>query len=605
MALLLVAPVAGAQSDPQQLLAKAKQASGGAAWDAIRSTHTQVKASTGGLNGTGEAREDTRTGRFVDRYQLGPITGAQGFDGKTLWSQDASKQVKVEDGDDERLGAMNDAYRRSLAFWYPERWPAQIESAGEKEENGRKFFVVRITPRGGRPFDIWIDAATYLFDRAVEKAAIETRTSFFSNYREVAGVKVPFASRVTNGEAKYDQIVTIEKVEFNVPVEEAAFRMPPPPAPDFTIAGGKTSTTVPFELLNNHIYVRVQLNGKGPFRMLCDTGGANIVTPELAKELGLKTEGALEGRGVGEKSEDVAVTQVEELEVGGATVADQVFAVFPLASLANAEGVAAQGLIGYEVFKRFVVRVDYERSELTLTIPSAFAYKGSGTVVPFKFNGSIPQVEGEIDDIVGKFDIDTGSRASLSVLGPFAEKYDLKARYGAKVEAVTGWGVGGAARGLVTRAKVLKLGSVSVENPVTELSLQKKGAFTDPYAAGNVGAGVLKRFNIVFDYGKQQMIFERNANATKPDTFDRAGMWMNLADGVFEVIDVIAGGPAAEAGIKPGDRILSINGKTPAQLSLPAARVKLKSDPPGTKVRVKVKTGEQTREATIVLRDLV
>lgn len=52
---------------------------------------------------------------------------------------------------------------------------------------------------------------------------------------------------------------------------------------------------VPFELLNNHIYVKVRIDGKGPYLLLCDTGGANIVTPDLAAELGLKPEGALQG----------------------------------------------------------------------------------------------------------------------------------------------------------------------------------------------------------------------------------------------------------------------------------------------------------------------
>jgi len=601
---LLAAAAAGAQ-DAKEILAKAKQASGGAAWDAIRTAHTRVKISTGGLSGTGESWVDTRTGRFVDRYQLGPVSGAQGFDGKTLWTQDSSRQTKVQEGGDEREGAMNDAYQRCFAFWFPERWEAQMESAGEKEDGGRKFHVVRITPQGGRPFDLWIDAATFLFDRTVEKAALETRTVFYADYREVSGVKVPFASRSTNGETKYDVHTQIEEIEFNVAVEEAAFRMPGPPPPDFVIAGGKSATTIPFELLNNHMYVQVKLNGKGPYRLLCDTGGANIVTPELAKELGLKSEGVFEGRGVGEKSEDVGVTQVEKLEVGDAAVAKQIFAVFPLATLSNAEGLPMQGLIGYEVFKRFVVKVDYERNELTLILPESFEYRGSGTAVPFKFNGSIPQVEGEIDDIAGKFDIDTGSRASLSLLAPFAEKNDLKTKYAAKVEAVTGWGLGGAARGLVTRGKVLKLGSVTIGNPVTELSLQRKGAFTDPYVAGNVGAGVLKRFNIIFDYGRQQLIFERNANDAKPDAYDRAGMWINLKDGAFEVVDVTAGGPAAAAGIKAGDKILAVDGKLPVQLSLPAARVKFKSDPPGTRVKLTVESGGKKREVTIVLRDLV
>ena len=170
---------------------------------------------------------------------------------------------------------------------------------------------------------------------------------------------------------------------------------------------------------------------------------------------------------------------------------------------------------------------------------------------------------------------------------------------------MTGWGVGGPARGLLTRAELLELGGVRVEKPVTELSLQTKGAFTDPYVAGNVGAGVLKRFNLIFDYARQQLVFEPNANHHLADSYDRAGMWMNLSGGAFELLDVTPGGPAAEAGLQAGDRILAIDGETPERLSLPAARLHLRTAPPGTKVQLRVRSGAVERHLTIVLRDLV
>lgn len=598
-------PVHAANPSPQEILNKAKQAMGGDAWDAIHAIHVKAKLTTSGLTGEGESWDDALTGRYVDRYKLGPASGAEGFDGTVVWSQDSSGQSHVEGGDDARQGSADEAYRRSRAYWFPQRWPAEINYSGEQEEQGKRFHVLRITPKSGRPFDLWIDATTYLFDRTVEKADIETRTVYFSDYRDTGGVKLPFAERTTNGETKYDTFVSIEKVEFNPPIEDAQFRMPQPPPPDFAIAGGKTSTSLPFELLNNHIYVQVKLNGKGPFLLLCDTGGANIVTPTLARELGLKSEGALQGRGVGEKSEDVGLAKIESLQVGDATLSNQIFAIFPLESFSSVEGVTESGLIGYEVFKRFVVRVDYEHRTLTLTTPSSFAYHGDGTAVPFQFNDHIPQVEGEIDGIPGKFDIDTGSRASVDLLKPFAEKHDLKARYGAKIEAVTGWGVGGPARSLVTRAKLLRLGAVEIPSPVTQLSLQNKGAFTSQYVAGNVGAGVLKRFNITFDYSHQQMIFERNGNYAKPDVFDRSGMWLNQSGDSFEVLDLVADGPAAKAGLKVGDKISAIDGHSVGDITLPALRERLKSDPPGTKLRLTVHSGDQSRELDLVLQDLV
>jgi hypothetical protein len=608
--LLTLAAVAGAATeppanqDPRAILARVKEATGGAAWDRIRSTHSTVVLETGGLKGSAEGFEDVLTGRSVTRYELGPVTGANGFDGKTVWSQDSSKQVRLEEGGESREAAANDAYRSALGYFYPERWPAKLEYQGEKTEDGRSFLVVRATPKGGRPYDIWIDAKTSLIDHTVEKAAIETRTVFYSDYREVQGVRVPFSQRSTNGEEKYDQLIKLQSIDFNVALADARFAPPAPPPPDFAIAGG-TSTTIPFELLNNHIYVQVKINGNGPFRMLCDTGGANIVTPEAAKQLGLATEGALQGRGVGEKSEDVALAKVEKLQLGEATLENQVFAVYPMASFSKVEGVSSSGLVGYEIFKRFVVTVDYERSRLTLALPQAFDYKGQGTVVPFKFNEHIPQVEGEIDGVAGKFDIDTGSRASLDLLGPFVEKHDLAAKYAPKLEGVTGWGVGGPARAAIGRAQVLKLGQVTVPAPVTELTLQKKGAFTDPYVAGNVGAGVLKRFNIVFDYGHQRMIFEKNANYARPDAFDRAGMWMNEGEAGFDVMDVFSGSPAAEAGIKVGDTIVAVDGRPVASLSLPALRQRFREDAVGTKVTLKLRSGDAEREVVLTLRDLV
>ena len=157
----------------------------------------------------------------------------------------------------------------------------------------------------------------------------------------------------------------------------------------------------------------------------------------------------------------------------------------------------------------------------------------------------------------------------------------------------------------MTRAKDLRLGDVKVVSPVTEISLQSKGAFIDPYVAGNVGAGVLKRFNITFDYRNQTLTFEPNANDSRPDIFDRSGMWINHTGSTFEVIDVIKDGPAAQASLRAGDRIVAIDGKTADEVTLPGLRARFKTEEPGTKIRLKVQSGDATREVVLTLKDLV
>jgi hypothetical protein len=99
------------------ILARAKEASGGSRWDAIRSRRTRGGLHAGGLDGTVESLSDVVSGSYVDRFALGPVRGAEGFDGRTVWSQDASGQPRAEEASGARTGAANEAYRRSLAYW--------------------------------------------------------------------------------------------------------------------------------------------------------------------------------------------------------------------------------------------------------------------------------------------------------------------------------------------------------------------------------------------------------------------------------------------------------------------------------------------------------
>lgn len=589
---------------PREALARAKAAAGGAAWDGVRSFHVKARISTGGLSGTAEGWEDVIRGRYLNTFALGSIQGAEGYDGKSPWSKDPSGQITVSDSGDAREGSVNESCRVARAWWYPERCPAKVEDGGERTEEGRLFQVARLHPEGGRPFEVWIDAATGLVDRTVEKASNETRINLLSDYRDVAGgLKLPFRQRSTNGEAKYDTLVEVESVEVNPEMDEARFAPPQVKADDFEIADGAGSAVIPFELINNHIFVNVFVNGQGPVRMIFDTGGMNVVTPDLAARLGLASEGAFQARGVGEKSEDIGLTRVRELRLGEVTLKDQSLFVLALKDMDRVEGVnGIGGIIGFELFKRLVVRIDYAARKLTLTRPGAFQPPGSAVAIPFTFDERTPQVEGKIDGIPGRFTIDTGSRTSLDLNGPFSRTHGLRQKYGARIEAVTGWGLGGPSRSAVAKAGTLELGGLRVESPVVHLSLQEKGALSDPYLAGNVGGGILKRFTATFDYGHQVMYLEPNGQTA--DAYDRAGLWINLAEAGYELVDVVAGGPAAEAGLKPGDTLLSLDGRSAKELPLSEARARLRQEP-GTRVRATVRSGGATREVDIALRELI
>jgi hypothetical protein len=228
---LLAACLAPAQPlgptlDPLPILAQAKAASGGEAWDALRTQHSKVRIQAGARSGRAERWSEMRSGRSAIDYEMDGVMGSAGFDGNVAWTREGSGPAVVESDETARELAVNAAYRDRLAFWYPERAPAAIAYKESAIADDAVFHVIRITPEGGRPFELWINRDTRLIERLVEREAKATRTEVYMDLRDVDGVKVPFRVRASRGSARYDEIVIVEAMAFNEPVPAARFALP-------------------------------------------------------------------------------------------------------------------------------------------------------------------------------------------------------------------------------------------------------------------------------------------------------------------------------------------------------------------------------------------
>ena len=604
-ALVSVVGAAHAATDPATVLNAYRAASGGDAWRGKAVMKVEAKLTGQGLTGTDTALTDLQTGNSVERYTLGPASGAEGFDGENAWEQGPNGEVNLQQGGDGLQRARNAAYRNANLWWRADFGGAKVEALAARPCGKSTCTVLEITPKGGLPFQAWFDQSSHLLDRTVLHVGARTTTVSVSDYRIVDGVRVPFKTIVDSGHGpQYLQTVTATSVTF-LPAQPVATWAPPASHIKDVAIAGATQTTFPFRLLNNHIYTDAWVNGKGPLLFIVDTGGENILVPSTARSLGIKTEGAMAGTGVGNKAVSVGLAKVKSLKVGKADFKDQI--VYVMDFIPNdVEGVDIKGMLGFTVFKRFVTRVDYGRHEITLIEPDHFDPKDAGTPVPFVFNGDLPEVEGMFDGIPGKFDIDTGSRASLTLTGPFAKQHGLRAANPKGVVAVDGWGVGGSSRSYVIRGRELAIGPVKIPGVVTALSLQEKGAFASPAYQGNIGGGVLKRFVVTFDYANHVMYLKPLPQPVDDlDTYDRAGMWVNAAKGGMQVMDVTADGPAAQAGIEVGDVITRVNGKPATSIPVYEFRRMLRDEPPGTSVRFAVKRGNTTREIAVTLRDQI
>ena len=592
------------RSEIPEALARFKARSGGERWDHVSGIAQSGTIALGGLSGSIEIAQDALTGRSVSRFALGPGTGAQGFDGKVRWQQDFGGEVATLDAPEALAEARTTAWLTAFGYWYPQRGAATWSAMEDRSDAGRRFRVIVATPAGGHAVELWLEDATDLLARTVTREGADTVTTALDDYRDVDGVKLPFHFVVNRTDAagrtdpRRRVEIRIARASIDAAVSEAQFA-PPAMTERARIVGSAGMARVPFTLDNNHIHVDGTIDGK-PVHLLVDTGGANVLTPEAAKRLGLKSEGKLAASGVGDQRVDLAFAHAASVRVGEAELVRPVFYIIDFGMLAAIEGRPVDGLVGFEMFRRFRVSIDYARRELLLATPAAFAAPTDAHVVPFEMAGRIPIIAATLDGVPVRLSVDTGSRSFLSLHSPFVRAHDSIARYRAGAEQVIGWGVGGPSRGRRVRFGTLSIGDLSLRDVPGDLFTGDKGAFANPDLAGNLGSGVLRKFTVTFDYDAKKMYLAPNGEYGKHDAVDRSGLMLALDGDALQVVALAEDGPGQRAGLAVGDRLTRISGEPTSARTLAAWRERFAELPAGTKLSLGV-SGK--RDVALVLAD--
>jgi hypothetical protein len=136
-------------------------------------------------------------------------------------------------------------------------------------------------------------------------------------------------------------------------------------------AGGPATPTTraaELEILpSKHVAVRATVNGKGPFRLLFDTGAPLLIlTPDAARRAGVIEEG--DGAAAGPLGLGRHVL-IERVEIGGARVESLSGAVTNHDALRNLSAVCGEldGIVGFSFFARFDTVIDYQAARVTFT----------------------------------------------------------------------------------------------------------------------------------------------------------------------------------------------------------------------------------------------
>ncbi len=386
-------------------------------------------------------------------------------------------------------------------------------------------------------------------------------------------------------------------------------RMALPDPSTVTLTAESDVAEIPFRRVNNHLILPVSVNGSEPLDVVLDTGmpaaGLAVYGGSHIAALGLDVDPSIQARVGGAGGDGAHVTArialEESLSLPGLEIAGTRVIVLP--EMPELSGYH-DGIIGYSLFGRFVVEIDYDASVLRLHEPGAYRAPADAVILPLALRHRLPYATVTLtqaghDPFDAEVVVDLGASHAISLNRDHSPRIVLPAK---TLSAVVGRGVSGPVRGEVGRLAALGLGGARLEDVVATFPVSEhQNPRGIDSLAGNLGSDVLRRFNTTFDYAGERMILVPNRSRDEPFTFDRSGIRLVLGHKLV-VEDVIAGSPAAEAGVEIGDVVTHVDGEAVSAASYGEVRDRLMGS---GEVRLTLERGERTLERTIRLRRLI
>lgn len=324
-------------------------------------------------------------------------------------------------------------------------------------------------------------------------------------------------------------------------------------------------TSFSFRLLNGGvILVSAGVNNYADsLNFILDTGSGGIsLDSATVDELGIPvipSEKTIKGIGGVRK---VSFLNNATLRLPGLAVENLNFHVNDYEILTSVYGIRIDGIIGYSFFSRYIININYDLLQINVFSKGEYKYPAGGFMLFPMFTG-LPMQTLQFTDsrkFVQRFYLDTG--AGLNFL--LSENYlndsaVLKKRR--KPPVVTqAEGVGGKMSMRLTTIKELKVGPYRFRRVPTFLFKDEYNVINYPFVGGLLGNDILRRFNITFNYAKQQVHIVPNLHYKDDFDYAYSGLSIYYIDDKIVVDDVVPSSPADKAGFKKEDIIVAING---------------------------------------------
>lgn len=374
-------------------------------------------------------------------------------------------------------------------------------------------------------------------------------------------------------------------------------------------------SVIKFETRNSLIIIPILINDRLRLKFILDTGVQTAIITEklLAQATGLSFDRKISIGGPG-REDSIFAHVVNRVNL---KLSNEVFSsnssILVLENdfleLENSLGEEIYGIIGYDIFSRFIVEIDYDRSQITLRRPRKSKkrkYRGYYPV-PLDVDGTKPYLKAKViqnnDTVDVRLMVDSGASHSILISQESNEKLSVPEK---SINTLLGRGLGGEIFGEIGRLNSFIIGKFCFEDVLG--SFPNRDDYSNKILRGSrdgtLGSDILRRFNCVFNYSDEVLYIRKNRNFRDDFEYDMSGMEVNVKGKALDqyfIYNLREASPAKEAGIMVGDIIKKINGNHAEQRGLNNINELLKRRP-GKKIKLKIQRGDSTFKVKFRLR---
>jgi hypothetical protein len=291
-----------------------------------------------------------------------------------------------------------------------------------------------------------------------------------------------------------------------------------------------------------------------------------------------------------------------KLNLPGLTIDSLNFHINDYAILTAVYGERIDGIIGYSVISRYIIKIDYDSSHIEFWSKGTLRYPRGGYLLRPLIN-TLPVQQIRVKDGVtvnSRFLFDMGAGLNMMLTSDFIKDSSLMGKK-RKFFTKQAEGLGGKIDMSMTVIKEVKMGPYRFRNVPIYIFDDKYNITSYPYLGGLIGNDLLRRFNIILNYDRRDIFLLPNSHYNEPFDYSYTGIELYMENGQIILGDVAEGSPAEDAGLREGDVVVAIN----KNFSQSLQQYKIAMQNAGDKLKIIIQRDGELKEFNLKIKSIL